>query len=82
VADQASEQKRLIEAMVQRELDAAAAQRGWDLGAQAHAMLLSSSGANFDSESMFMFSTGYNGTITIVPFTFDFSALDGPDNLI
>ncbi len=68
---------------MQRELDAAAAQRGWDLGGQAQAAQLSVTGAGLaDAFEPLEYSTGFDGISTITPFTFDISPLDGEDALI
>ncbi len=64
-------------------MDGAAAQRGWDLGAQAQGAQLSVTGAGVaDSFEPIEFSTGFDGQETTLGFTFDISLLNGPDLLL
>lgn len=81
--DPGAELRHLVENLIQQQLDAAAAQRGWDLGAQAQGAQLSSSGAGLEDQfEAIEFSAGYDGTVTTLGFTFDLSLLDGPDILL
>jgi hypothetical protein len=81
--DPGAEIRHLIEGLVERQLDAAAAQRGWDLGGQAQAAQLSITGAGTaDPYEAIEFSTGFDGIETTLGFTFDISLLDGPDLLL
>jgi len=83
MADEAGEFRHLIEGLIAQQLDAAAAQRGWDLGAQAQGAQLSTAGAGLaDPIPAFEFSTGYDGTVTIMLFTFGLSPLGGTDVLM
>ena len=81
--DPGAEIRHLIENLVQQQLDAAAAQRGWDLGGQAQAAQLSVTGAGTaDPYEAIEFSTGFDGTETTMGFQFDLSPFDGPDVLL
>jgi len=82
MSDSGAEYRHLIEGVIDQQLDAAAARRGWDLGGQAQAAQLSTSGAGLNDQIAQTFATGYDGTVTTLGFTFDISLLDGPDQLV
>lgn len=82
MADPAIDQRRALEALIAQRVEAEAVQRGWDLGPQAWGAQLSTSGAELDADVAVTFSTGYDGTVTTTPFTFDISTLGGGDILL
>lgn len=82
MADRDADLRNTIEGLIGRVIDAEAAQRGWDLGPQAQGAQLSTSGAGLNDDSAVVFSTGYDGTITTVGFTFGISLFGGDDILL
>jgi hypothetical protein len=78
-----SQIRAAIEALVKQRMDAEAAARGWDLGADAYAALQAAGLTNPAFTSPNEFATGLDPitNLTVMPFTFDLSALDGPDVL-
>ena len=84
MADLAGELRHAIEAAARQQLEATAAQRGWDEGALAAAALGSPTGGGLEAGFAVVFATGYDsGTgLTTAPFTFGISAFGGGDLLM
>lgn len=83
MADQAAEQRAALEHLIGQRIDAAAAQRGWDLGFQAAQAAQAAAPAATDTGIAYEFATGWDpvsGT-TVTYFLFDVSTLDGPDTM-
>lgn len=76
------ELRHALEATIQQRLDAQAVQRGWDEAAASVMAVASPVGAGLDPSFAVVFATGYDGTLTTAPFTFDISLLGGPDLLM
>ncbi len=85
--DPAAEIRLAVERVIQWVTDNQQAQRGWDAGYHAAAGALLGTSVpvmGSDSDLAIDFSTGYDATTgtTVTGFTLDFSALDGPDELL
>jgi hypothetical protein len=83
--DLAAEIRHAIEATALQQLEAMAAQRGWDEGARSWVSQGSPSGGESgDPPAPFEFATGYDSGsgLTTMAFTFDISQLNGPDLLL
>jgi hypothetical protein len=80
--DLAAELRHAIETAMRQMLDGQAVQRGWD-DAAAHTMAIESpTGGSSETTTAVVFATGYDGSLTVTPFTFDMSAFNGPDTLV
>lgn len=79
--DLAAELRLAVARTAAQQLEAIAAQRGWDAGAGAEAMLLSSGGATFDETNAVVFANGFDGSLTTTAFMFGISTFGGPDIL-
>jgi hypothetical protein len=84
MADQFSEQRHLLERLINRQIDDQAAQRGWSQGFNAFASQQSPGGTGGLDVDMpaIEFATGLSGGVTIVGFSFDVSPLDGTTDLL
>lgn len=84
MADRDSEVRHILEGLTDRMVDNQQAQRGWSQGFEAFAARSTAGGsaALSGDELAIEFATGFDGTLTVVGFSFDVSPFDGAEDLL